>query len=553
MKLSTTKKHRSIALSLVFLALTLLAVYLRLDQFTLQVLLDDEWHVIHQLLFNTPSQLVTTFGHADFSIPLALLYWAELETIGLSETGMRWPMMLAGIVFVCVAPLYVRRYFGDRVALLFMLLVAISPRLVTYSRTARPYALTLLISLLAVVFFRKFVDSDKPAFKWGLLYAICAFGSSWLHLVSLPLVLAPFAVYGIPALINGDKKRVGRLLKLGLGTLAGLLVLVLPPLLGQPEALTLKTGAQLPDFQSFYGMLYVWAGASSAPLVFAVVVLAALGAGPVWRKLPICISLLTGLALTLVLILLTQPAWVQYAITLSRYLLPALPLFLLALSVGAIRVGDGLFRLAGQSGRYTAYMLSLALLGYMFYQSPLQTMLLRPNSNSLHAAYQFDYREDHNLVTRYQKDVPVSPFWQTLSALPPDSVRVAATPFSFESHRWDAARWEQLSGQRVMPGFLTGFCGGFWWGEVPNDGRFQFHNVAYLSDPRDMQQRGFDLLVYQKPFKLPGEDEAHSLALTAESCRPKIREQFGKPLFEDSWLVVFALNNDIRNFINATR
>ncbi len=553
MKLPKTQKHRFNPFVPVFLALALLAVYLRLDQFTLQVLLDDEWHVIHQLLFNTPSQLVTTFGHADFSIPLALLYWAELETIGLSETGMRWPMMLAGIVFVCVAPLYVRRYFGDRVALLFMLLVAISPRLVTYSRTARPYALTLLISLLAVVFFRKFVDSDKPAFKWGLLYAICAFGSSWLHLVSLPLVLAPFAVYGIPALINGDKKRVGRLLKLGLGTLAGLLVLVLPPLLGQPEALTLKTGAQLPDFQSFYGMLYVWAGASSAPLVFAVVVLAALGAGPVWRKLPICISLLTGLALTLVLILLTQPAWVQYAITLSRYLLPALPLFLLALSVGVIRVGDGLFRLAGQSGRYTAYMLSLALLGYMFYQSPLQTMLLRPNSNSLHAAYQFDYREDHNLVTRYQKDVPVSPFWQTLSALPPDSVRVAATPFSFESHRWDAARWEQLSGQRVMPGFLTGFCGGFWWGEVPNDGRFQFHNVAYLSDPRDMQQRGFDLLVYQKPFKLPGEDETHSLALTAESCQPKIREQFGKPLFEDNWLVVFALNNDIRNFINATR
>jgi hypothetical protein len=261
----------------------------------------------------------------------------------------------------------------------------------------------------------------------------------------------------------------------------------------------------------------------------------------------------TGLVLTLVLILLTQPAWVQFSITLSRYLLPALPLFLLAVSVGVVRISDGLYHLAGQRGKYTAYMLFLAILAYMFYQSPLQTMLLPSNSNSLHAVYQFDYREDKNLVIQYQKDIPVSPFWQTLSAKPPDSVRIAAIPFSFESHRWDAARWEQLSGQRVMPGFLTGFCDGYWWGEVPKDGRFQFRNVAYLSDPQDMRQRGFDLLVYQKPFKLPDEDEIHSLALNAESCLPKIRDQFGKPVFEDSWLVVFALNNRIGSLIDAAR
>lgn len=553
MRRSATHKNTSGGFWLVFLALALLGAYLRLDQFSLQVLLDDEWHVIHQLLFNSPSQLATTFGHADFSIPLALLYWAELETTGLSEIGMRWPMMLAGIAFLCIAPLYLRRYFGAGVSLLFMLLIAISPRLILYSKTARPYALTLLISLLAVAFFQKFVDSDKPAFKWGLLYAVCAIGSCWLHLVSLPLVVAPFAVYGIPALIKGDKDRVVRLLKLGAGTLAGLLLLVLPPLLGQPDALALKMGEHTPEIQSFYGMLYVWMGTSSTALVLVGLALAAAGAGVVWRKLPVCISVLTGLVLTLALILLTRPSWVQYSITLSRYLLPALPLFLLAVSAGAVRAGDVLFQLAGQRGKYTAYMLFLAFMVFMIYQSPLRTMLAQPNSNSLHSAYQFDYREDYNLVAQYQRDIPLSPFWQTLSALPRDSIRIAATPFSFESHRWNAARWEQVSGQRVMPGFLSGFCDGHWWGEAPNDGRFKFRNVAYLSDTRDMRRRGFDLLVYQKPFRLPDEEAFHPAALAAGACEPRIREQFGNPVFEDERLLVFALSDNIRNLIHSVQ
>ncbi|MCW8926420.1 MAG: hypothetical protein OQJ84_09200, partial [Xanthomonadales bacterium] len=81
---------------LLLLIIFCVGVYFRLDQFLLQVLLDDEWHAVHQLLANTPAQMFLTIGHADFSIPLALLYWLERSTIGLSELGMRWPMMLAG-------------------------------------------------------------------------------------------------------------------------------------------------------------------------------------------------------------------------------------------------------------------------------------------------------------------------------------------------------------------------------------------------------------------------------------------------------------------------
>jgi len=48
---------KSLGFYLVFLVITSVGVYLRLDQFTLQVLLDDEWHVIHRLLVKTPKEL----------------------------------------------------------------------------------------------------------------------------------------------------------------------------------------------------------------------------------------------------------------------------------------------------------------------------------------------------------------------------------------------------------------------------------------------------------------------------------------------------------------
>jgi len=554
MKVLTTNHSTPRWFYLVFSGIALLGIYLRLDQFFVQVVLDDEWHVIHQLLARPPSELVRTFGVADFSIPLALLYWLEMKWFGLSELGMRWPMMLAGIGFLCLAPLYLRRHFDDRTALVFMLLVAISPRLIMYSRTARPYAVTLLLSLLAVALFQKFVESENQAKRWGALYLLCAVLSSWLHLVTLPMVVAPFAVYGFPALFRRDWQRLGRMFILGLVTLGALLVVELPPLLSHPEDMAVKLGAQqLPDLKTVHGMLYVWLGTGSTPQVLIGLVLAVLGAAATWRRLPLAASLMTGLVLTMALILVTQPAWVQYALTLSRYLLVALPLFLLAVASGVRIVDDGLVARWGGAGQTVSVVVFLSLFAWVAYTSPLHKMLAVPNSNSLSNVYQFDYRKDSNLVSQYQAQFPVSPFWQKLAVLPADSIKIAAAPFSFESHQWEAPRWEQLSRQRVMPAFRTGFCGDFWWGEVPHNAAFRFRNAAYLADRPDMVARGFDLLVYQKPFESKDASENERLALTAEQCSPKIRESFGEPVYEDRLIAVFPLTDGIRKLIDATR
>ena len=48
---------------------------LRLDQIAAQVLIDDEWHAVHQVLRRTPAQMFLDFGFADYSIPLGILAW----------------------------------------------------------------------------------------------------------------------------------------------------------------------------------------------------------------------------------------------------------------------------------------------------------------------------------------------------------------------------------------------------------------------------------------------------------------------------------------------
>ena len=116
-----------------FAATLALGAALRLDQFTLQVLLDDEWHAVHQILRRGPASIVLALGHADFGIPLALYDWALVQTVGLSETAMRVPMMLCGLATIVLFPLAVAPRIGRAEALAFALLLATSPLLVAFS------------------------------------------------------------------------------------------------------------------------------------------------------------------------------------------------------------------------------------------------------------------------------------------------------------------------------------------------------------------------------------------------------------------------------------
>jgi len=529
-----------------FLVVVAIGVWLRLDQFSMQVLLDDEWHVVHQLLSKSPGQLISSFGQADFSIPLALFYWLELKTIGLGEMEMRWPMMVAGIAAIAIFPAYVRRYLGEMTALVFAFLLAISPLLVIYSKTARPYSLTILLSMLAMAVFYRFAASPRPAPWWGFAYFSATVLCGWLHLITVPMLFAPFLTVGLSALFARNFQMLGRLFVLGLVTTSGLVAVLLPAFLGDPGALGNKLGAHHPSLETLYGAWFSWLGTSSVFVVLVGLSLAAVGAGRAWRKLPILPGLLTGLALTAGIIAVINPMWSQNPQTFARYLLPATPILLLLMATGIAVIGEQARKHWGKPVHWVIPGLVAGAVAFMACTSPLQRLLANPNSNQLHSLFRMDFRDEKNRIIAFQNHFPISPYWNSLASFPSDSLKITVSPFYFETYKWDAVRWEQRSGQRVMPGNLTGLCVDQWWGEAPQGSGYRFRNVAYLSNPADTLARGFDLVVFQKPARVNTGKVEFVHGEGTEKCEHILRSLYGPALYEDEYVVVFPTSGEVR-------
>lgn len=529
---------------LLYASVLVLGIWVRLDQFLDQILIDDEWHAVHQLILHSPRDILMSFGYTDHSIPLTLLYWLETSWIGLNELGMRWPMMLCGLATLVLFPWYVWRTVGQREAILIAFMLAISPMLVVYSQTARPYSITLLLAYVAHFAFSRYCGNTSHRLAFGVLYGVAAVLATWMHLIVGPFVVAPFLYEGISILRAAAPERqlrFRRVLLLGLPTAIGMLLFILPPLLTNFSVIGAKSGIDSPSWQTIVGVWYVWIGTPSTMVVLTFLVLAAIGAPKLWRESMVVRSALLGLALTLAVILVTKPAWVHHSVTFGRYLLPAIPLFLLFVAAGSTLLADAI----GQKIRPMRKVIVTALLFMppllLALQTPLANMLRHPNNNLTHSIYSFDYRPDHNLIlNRSIKDIPLSSYWSQLAAQPRDSLRIAVAPFYFESYNWDAPRWELISGQTIIPAYLTGLCVDWRLGEIPNIERFKFRNAVFLNDQENLAIHKIDLIAYQKPYMMKEADGIeHVVGKDTSNCEAAMRIRFGLPQYEDDKIIIF--------------
>lgn len=106
-------------------------VYLRLHTLSSQILLDDEWHNIFEVIGKNFADILTQFNpHDNFSLPFAIYDLALYHTLGWSEFTLRLPVILAGLLSLIVLPFLVSKTFNERVSLIFSSLLAISPFLI---------------------------------------------------------------------------------------------------------------------------------------------------------------------------------------------------------------------------------------------------------------------------------------------------------------------------------------------------------------------------------------------------------------------------------------
>lgn len=516
-----------------------LGVFVRLDQFLIQTLIDDEWHAVHQLLYSSPDKIFTSFGISDYSIPLTLFYWFEAKMFGLSELLMRWPIMFFGLVTLVSFPIVVYRRFSEQETLIFGFLLAMSPLLTAFSRTARPYTITLFLVYFSIwIFYRYYNNSSKRVLHGGI-YCFSAALAIWLHIIAAFFIIAPFILEFIKIIFKQNSGKVRRflpLIYLGLPTLMLTSVLILPPLLHDISALSTKSGSDLPTLDTFIGSLYLFFGSYSGFVIVVCSILALIGVPRLMKKSIIAQNILLGFVMTLIVIFFLQPKWVQHSITFSRYLLPVIPVLLLSVASGFFTLHKLLDK--NKKGWVASDVFSLLVLLIMFVAviitSPIRDFIVQPNTNVRHLKYTFEFREEKNEITQFMQSRPLSKFWYSLADNPLQK-KIAVAPWYFKSFYWDAPRWEKASKQYIIPGYLLGLCVKQRMGEVPNNARFDFRNVSYLDDIVDNRKRGIDLIVFQKQERFKHKSSHDDL----EGCDVALQDLYGKPIYEDMYIKVF--------------
>ncbi len=514
--------------------------WLRWQQWPDQILIDDEWHLVHRLVLSTPGEMILDYGYADYGIPLGLLYAAIGRVTSLSEALLRLPALVAGMATLVVLPALVVRRVGLATTTIFAWLLAISPLLVVYSRLARPYALVLLLVWMLTFALGRWAARERGAPWLGGAVVAASVLTVWLHLAAACFVAAAFA-----RVLFGKLRPRGpfapkawrRSAALTLVTVVLGAALIVPPLIAHPQALALKSGVDAPTADTFLGMWFAWMGTASPWVAALAVILVGVGARPLLHAVPEMLALGGGALLVVLLVFATRPASSHFGIVLARYLLPALPLALLAIASGLMVGVRRMALLAPRLAPVAAGLVGVAALSLLVATSPVREWWERPNRQTLHMQYYFDFRPGHNPYGLHLAVIPDSPYWRTLAGYPPGSLRIAVAPFRFESFEWNAPAWERASGQTVIPAYLSGLCVDWRWGEVPADARFAFRNAVRLADARDLAAKAIDVVVWQKPYRrgndLLGED--------TQQCEAALRERFGAPTYEDAAIAVFAM------------
>jgi hypothetical protein len=545
------KRHEPATAWRVFFLLALVVgIFLRCYQLGTQILLDDEWHAINKLLHADAHDIATHLGLADYSIPLTLYYRFLYLHGGLSEWGMRLPMLLAGIGLLVVAPWSLRRQATPATLAVWTALLAISPLLIYLTRTARPYAITNLLVFVAVIAFRAWWLGEHRR-RWAAVYILSTALAAWLHLITLPFTLLPFAFFGLielRELIRSTQDRgwhgIGQLLLLGLLTALLLAVALLPPMLNDWGALAGKAGSNAVTAESAYRTLLMGLGISSPGVLAALALLLAYGVGTWWRRDRLFVAYIVTIVVgSAAAIALSHPAWIQHPGTYARYLQPCVPFLLLF-------IAEGLAAVTKPLATVPQIAVALVTAAALIAAGPLPGYLYNPNQFMGHPYFQFDYDPAYNAYRTELPPGPIPGFYARLASLPPRSLTLVEAPWSLETDRDPQALYQKVHHQYVRIGLTTPWCAAPAYGEYADTDAgmrlTQFIHLSTLARLGSMNTQGdADFLVVHLQSWPPGLPPAAEWP-DLTTCLPQIESHFGEPVYRDAEIEVFALSPTAR-------
>ena len=514
----------------------LVAIGLRADQLFIQLLAGDEWHAVRKAASAGYGDIATHFGRADHSIPITLYYRMAIDSVGLSEAVIRWPFLIFGVLTVWLLPRWLRPTVGQPVALCLSWLLALSPLLVFYSRFARPYAPALLLAWGAVLAFdRWWAEGDR---RFAAAYVVCTALCGWLLLVYLPFVLGPFplALMAVAGRRGAERwHALRRLIVLGGVTGLALLAFLLPPILGDLEALSKKAGSSGFDPGVLVATAVAFTGAGGWPLALAVGVLGAVGVATAPAAVRRLVWYLVGLGgLQLVTLVILAPTGVDGPHILGRYLLPLVPLVLLAEALGLSWLYG---RIAPR--RWLALgAIVLVLLG-TFLAGPLPRVYHRPNpwiANDL-LFQSFMTPETYRATLRRHP-----PLYERLGEYPPGSLRLVEAPVADNIYGNPLPLHQTVHRQHVRIGFTDGLCG-----RIPRGGAvlptagLDLRGYVGLGDLSKLRGQADWLIFHRDTFGETTFDVPLDWRHDVTDCIDAATREFGPPTYADDDLVAFRL------------
>lgn len=554
----------------------LAGIFLRSYLLNDQVLLDDEWHGFYYALGKSPGWLLTHFSIPGATcIPLNFYAWVLGVSVGWTETLLRLPSWLCGVLCIVVCPLLARGIIGTSRAAWLALLLAFSPVLIFYSRVYRPYSAVAFLGTAALLLAARWMQNGgwRPAVGFAATGVLAVY----FHLFGVVTVAAPvlaaivfhlYSRFWKKRPVVSPKPPLWHWLVVAGGMAGAGAVLVLPALIHSIQS-TFFTIALKGTFEleTLPRVAMLISGTGQPVLAAFFWLLVVVGAVEQCRRNAwfgwMLVSLFPLHAIALVI---SRPDCVQSAIVLLRYCIPLVPVCLLfvasglqvALELLAARIT---MRPALLAFAAVAFVLSLVSAG------PLPQCYLAPNNFTNHGAYQQSYQPidwsrsfysditpaNFTLVTTVRAD-EVSPFYGDL-AKSPDGRPIVEYPLVIGDQFDPLYYYQHFHRRPVIVGYATdvflntGLAAGNIFGNsyadqvlslIKNPGLLRFHNLISMDDLAAMRARSVEYIILHKHFEAQLPQVMLPLP-DLERLDHKYRSELGAPAYEDAHIVAFRL------------
>jgi len=569
-----TKRPPSRRLRLVLVALFLLAAaaYLRFWRLPSQVVGGDEYHGILAACEPLPD-ILTRFRSADNCIPLSAFYHLLIQTVGLSDAGLRVLPLLAGLLAVLLCALLLRRLAGAKASAIGMFLAAASPLLVYYSRFARPYMIVVFLSFAALGALLAWLEKKKAAA--AALYVLTVVLAAYFSLPALPGMVAPILWLGglslVSALRPGPARdprlpRLVPLLAIGLSILLGMALWFLPAA-STSDFLAERAGLGRISLPSLPVALNLFTGTGNDLVSFGLLAVCVYGLVRLAKSRALFSSCLAAMVVVQGLSLAAvSPHSIQAPIVLARYMIVLWPVWVVGVSVGLADLHGRLLEKSGPPGSAlrgaVAILLPVSLAG-LFLLGPLPWLYHDPNNFTNHDEFQATY--DRAPLNRIIGRSDLRPAFYGRLAEDPDVRAIIEYPFVTA---WPANPYhiyQRQHGKRVFVGrddrtFVVQRY------PVMHPG-LRLANAVDLTSLGAVRRSGASYILVHKDLlaellHLRQDDPQRRVTLEAVSrdpehinqrwyyqparesaagVRPVLIRLFGPPVYEDDWTAVFKV------------